>query len=86
MESLVGDSDDVEIVEEVFVVDVVNNEIPQDQFDKIVVIGENIETEKPETPEKCLENQLQNFTLQDHDYSADSFKVSLWYCSYHCHV
>jgi len=73
MESVDGESDsDVQIVEEVFLVDVVNTEITQDQFDKIVVIGENIETETPET---CLENQLQNFTLQDHDYSADSSKV-----------
>ena len=69
-----SEGDDVQIVEEVFVVDVVShNEIPQDQFDKIVVIGENIETETTET---CLENQLQNFRLQDHDYTSDSYEVS----------
>ena len=73
---LFSDSDeDVQIVEEVFVVDVVNNEIPQDQFDKIVVLGENTAHETTETC--CLENRLERFSLQDHDYTADSSKVSL---------
>ena len=73
---LLSDSDDdVQIVEEVLVVDVVNNEIPQDQFDKIVVIGDNTTHETTET--RCLENRLERFTLHDHDYTADSSKVSL---------
>ena len=71
---LFSDSDDdVQIVEEVIVVDVVNEEIPQDQYDEIVVIGESVE----EATEICLENKLKKFTLQDHDYTTTSSKVSL---------
>jgi hypothetical protein len=71
--------DDVQIVEEVIVVDVVHNDIPQDQFDEIVVIGESVEeaeqTCTEEASETCLENKLKKFTLQDHDYTANSSKV-----------
>lgn len=71
--------DDVQIVEEVIVVDVVHNDIPQDQFDEIVVIGESVEeatkTCTEETSETCLENKLRKFTLQDHDYTANSSKA-----------
>ena len=66
--------EDVEIVEEVIVVDVVNNEIPQDQYDNIVVIA--TETSFAKAPERSLENKLRKFTLQDHDYTAHSSKVS----------
>ena len=63
----VSDSDDdIEIVEEVIVVDVSSEEIPKDQYDKIIIIGETVE----EATETCLENKLKNFTLQDHDYTA----------------
>ena len=62
--------EDVQIVEEVIVVDVVNNEIPQDQYDNIVVIA--TETSFATAPE----NKLRKFTLQDHDYTVHSSKVS----------
>eukprot|EP00092_Neocalanus_flemingeri_P060121 GFUD01072021.1.p1 GENE.GFUD01072021.1~~GFUD01072021.1.p1 ORF type:complete len:585 (+),score=163.35 GFUD01072021.1:30-1757(+) len=64
---LFSDSDDdVQIVEEVIVVDVVNKQIPKDQYDKIVVIGENVN----EVSETFIENKLKKFTLQDHDYTV----------------
>eukprot|EP00092_Neocalanus_flemingeri_P028014 GFUD01030417.1.p1 GENE.GFUD01030417.1~~GFUD01030417.1.p1 ORF type:complete len:584 (+),score=158.72 GFUD01030417.1:290-2041(+) len=64
---LFSDSDDdVQIVEEVIVVDVVNKQIPKDQYDKIVVIGENVN----EASETYIENKLKKFTLQDHDYTV----------------
>ena len=79
--------DDVQIVEEVIVVDVVHNDIPQDQFDEIVVIGESVDEAKQtcngEATETCLENKLKNFTLQDHDYTANSSKVVIIIDSFH---
>ena len=79
--------DDVQIVEEVIVVDVVHNDIPQDQFDEIVVIGESVEEVKKtcteEATENCLENKLKKFTLQDHDYTANSSKVVIILDSFH---
>eukprot|EP00092_Neocalanus_flemingeri_P065909 GFUD01080223.1.p1 GENE.GFUD01080223.1~~GFUD01080223.1.p1 ORF type:complete len:579 (-),score=160.71 GFUD01080223.1:70-1806(-) len=64
---LFSDSDDdVQIVEEVIVVDVVNKQIPKDQYDQIVVIGENVN----EASEIYIENKLKKFTLLDHDYTV----------------
>ena len=74
--SAVNESDSkegVKLSEQVIVVDVVNHEVSQEEFESIMVIGENGNKEK----ERILGKPKQNWTLREHDYTTSLPSVSL---------
>jgi len=58
--------EEVKLLEEVITVDVVNYEVPQEEYDGIFVIGENGNKEE----KRILGKQKQNCTLREHDYTV----------------
>ena len=64
--------EEVKLLEEVITVDVVNYEVPQEEYDSIFVIGENGNKEK----ERILGKQKQNCTLREYDYTVNLPNVS----------
>jgi len=67
--SAVNESDSkegVKLSEQVIVVDVVNHEVSEEEFDSIVIIDDNGDQEK----ERISNKRLKNFTLREHDYSV----------------
>ena len=65
--------EEVELLEEVITVDVENHEVSQEEFESIMVIGENGNKEK----ERILGKPKQNWTLREHDYTTSLPSVSL---------